>query len=230
MFIGGMDMRLRQYGGGPSPLLGFFDSFWKLGDTSDAIGSNTLTNSANPVTFSAGKIGDAGNFVAASSEALTRAAVTFSGGSFTVVAWFKTTSAANQYIVSWNDNAAGNVNLSIGAFAAGKVAFYTNASGTTDVRTVSTYNDGNWHLAIAYHDSTTGINTLIVDNGTPITRAGTTNVASTSSAFAIGRYADSAAAFMNGSIDAVGVADGKVPTAAQITALWNNGNGVEPPL
>lgn len=212
-------------------LNGFFTSFWKVADLSDSIGSNTLTNSASPVTFSAGKIGNAGNFVAASSQVLSRANVSITGPKFTFTAWFKTTASytANAYVVGYGPNTpTGGANVQInGASADGKIRFYTFNGGGLCL-SASAYNDANWHLLVAYSQGTGGSNFLIIDNGTPVSNTGATNVTGTMT-FSIGAF-NGSSLFWNGMIDAVGIADNKTPTAAQITAMWNGGAGAEPPF
>jgi hypothetical protein len=216
-----------------SPLIGFPTNFWKLDSLNDEIGSLTLTNSATPVTFTAGKIGNAGTFVRASSEFLSRGAATFTGPSFTLWAWFKSTDTNYKYIFDWNAIGGGQVALVVNFPSAGtgKVTFSTDLNIAPRVDSAaSTYNDGGWHLAVAYHDSGTGNNVLILDNGTPVTTGSTSNVASATAALNIGEYTGGGIYYYDGQIDAVMVADNKKPTAAQITAAWNSGFGVEYPF
>ena len=68
-------------------------AYWKLEEASgaraDAIGANTLTDS-NTVTVAAGRVGSAGQFVAANSETLTsvdNAALSMGNIDFTLSAW-----------------------------------------------------------------------------------------------------------------------------------------------
>lgn len=219
---------LMQAQTGSSALSGFFTSFWKLADTSDSIGSLTMTQSATPVTFSAGKIGNAGNFDTTPRFLLNSTAVV-AGGSFTVACWAKTSSAVvNQWVFSYWDNTSGSVQLYLNTAAVGKVSFRTEIAKVLS-STASTYNDGQWHLIVAYHDGATGINTLVVDNGSPDTLAATADVAAGTHPMSIGRYSAASINF-TGMVDACGIADGKTPSAAQLTAMWNAGVGAEPPF
>ena len=207
-------------------LSGFFTSFWKLADTSDSIGSTTLTNSATPVTFVAGLVGNAGNFVRASSENLS-AAPSYTGTSFTGSCWINTTLAgANAGAFVWIAGDTSGVRLVLNT--AGKIEFWTNAAAAPKATSVASLNDGSWHHIVFYHDGTAHTNTLVVDNGTPVVAAAAGEFLAGAGSLTIG--STGAAQFWNGKIDACGVADGKTPTAAQITALYNAGAGVEPPF
>ena len=217
-------------GTAPSALIGFYTNFWKLADLTDSIGSLTLTN-ANAVSFGPGKIGNAATFVAASFQSLGTASGNFTGPKFTISMWFKLTGIGAQRLFTWNNNNAGSVNVQVnGGSGAGKLLFFTDLNASKYVETtVNTYNDGNWHLVIAYHDGS-GNNVIILDNGSPITLAATADVTSgPSHVIQIGTDF-SLSAYVNGMIDAIGIADNKIPSAAQITAMWNAGAGVEPPF
>lgn len=208
-------------------LTGFFTSFWKLADTSAAIGSFTLTNSGSPVTFSAGKIGNAGNFVRASSQQLTATTFSFTGPSATIACWIKTTLVGGNEGI-FNYTAPDTTVINIRLNTTGNLVFGTNAGGTSLLTSSGTYNDGNWHLIVAYHDSGSGINTMVIDNGSPQTLGSTANPASGSATANIG--SNSGAQFWDGMIDACGFADNKIPNASVLTELWNSSNGNEPPF
>lgn len=216
--------RSQSNGGSASVLAGFFTSFWKLADTADAIGSNTLTN-GGLVTFGAGgKIGSCGTGVNNAASKLTATIIYPTGGKdFTVAAWFKSSSAANQYLF----------NVALNAGMALTVNGATSANFLTDVGHIATKAgslvDGNWHLLVGWYDAAATTNNLNVDHGTTVTTtAGAT--APLTGARATSLFLDTGASFaVIGSLDAMGFGPTK-PTQAILDALWNAGAGVEPPF
>jgi hypothetical protein len=219
-----------------SPLTGFYTSFWKMVDLTDSVGSLTLTNSATPVVFSAGLIGNAGTWSSDQAQFLRRAAVAFTGPSFTISLWMNLTTgkgATRRVQLSWNGVAAGSFQITTDISGAGVISFYTDAAGGAGKRcdsVANTYADSTYHLIVASHDGVSKVNSLWIDNGTVVTMAATADVANASAILSIGNYSD-LDTFPNwGQIDAVGIADNKTPTSAQITAMWHAGVGAEPPF
>src|SRR5438876_10841799 len=87
-----------------STLLNGLTVYYALSNTSDATGGGLTLTNHNTVTFSAGKVGNAANFVAASSQYLSRAdsaAFQMGTGDFSVAAWVNFTSSANRDIISY---------------------------------------------------------------------------------------------------------------------------------
>lgn len=211
--------------GASAPLSGFYSSFWKLADTSDALGSLTLTNN-NGATFAAGKIGDAATLVRASTQFFSTA-FTFTGPACTASAWFKTTLVGGNAGI-FQFTAPDTTQFYVRLNTTGNIVLGTNAGGTSLLTSSGTYNDGNWHLVIASHASD-GTNSLIIDNGTPQTLGGNSNPGAGAATITIGSTVAGAQAW-NGQIDAVGFSDNQVMSTAQTTATWNGGVGVEPPF
>src|SRR5439155_23130905 len=91
-----------------SSLLNGLTVYYALSDTSDATGGGLTLTNHNTVTFSAGKVGNAANFVSASSQYLSQAdSAAFQMGAstdFTGAAWTKSGSGSAKYIVGYGDN------------------------------------------------------------------------------------------------------------------------------
>lgn len=221
-----------RFKGGPSALNGFFTSFWKLADTADSIAANTLTNN-NGVTFSAGKIGNAAtNFVTASQRSLSAAdaANLRAASQFTISFWAKWSVAASSSFIA-KDSAT---DREFTVDYSGGLRFYVNG-GAAGVVSVTLPADSAWHNIIAWYDGSVASHhtiNIMRDNGTVSTLDITTTNPPTGNAnFRIGArdYAGSEG-YLTGSIDAVGWAQGRIPSAAIKAAIWNMGNGAEPPF
>ena len=130
-------------------------AYYKLEDVNDSVGTNHLTN-ANTVTFTAGKFGNAANFVGTSSQALyvSNATAWKQTGNFSVSFWAKT-SSDEQYLAqasAYDGQAAGWFIYQTGT----KLRFYIcNHAGTNPyVETTAAINDGNWHYYVCLWNGT----------------------------------------------------------------------------
>ena len=151
------------------------------------------------------------------------AALNFGAGSFSVAAWFKTTATGFNRIVSkGNYGWTPGYWMSVGHGADGRVA--TGLGGGSPGNSIlfwsnNTFNDGQWHHAVAVYDRAGGTAQLYVDgvaqnvteiSGSCASASGTTvNISACSNAtatgsdpFSIGSH-DGTAEFFNGSIDDV---------------------------
>lgn len=228
-------LRRRNVGGvAPNAWLflnGFFNSFWKLADENDAIGSNNLTN-VNTVTFGAGKIGNAANYVAASSQVLTKAGQTLLANSVSrsIAFWFKPTATGINTQHSFLST--GNIPLEtqpivlFGVSQGGDKLLYAYHGGAYRKGTTVLV-AGTWYSVFATFDqATTTLNVYL--NGVleigPIVAGdvlGFTHYDNLYIGSGFGGYWD-------GMIDAVGIASNKVASPAQIAAFYNSGLGIEP--
>jgi hypothetical protein len=222
-----------------SLLTGFYTSFWKMADLSDSIGTMTLTNSAAPVTFSAGKIGNAGNFVAASATNLSHVDdVSLRGTtSFTVSFWLKLTDRTAPYAIftkslySVSNSGEFGMDVNNGG-TAGKVRFFIENGATFNILTATNaIPDTNYHFVVAWWDSVAAMLNLSIDGGAATQQATTATPAGTAVPFVIGADGNVAPGLpLNGQVDTFGFVKGKTPSAAQIAAGWNAGVGAEPPF
>lgn len=217
-------------------------SHWKLDEASgnaiDAHGSNTLLD-VNTVTSNPGKLGTARQFTAANGELLTTPDVASlsigSGVLMTLATWVymdsvpgsgarhnivaKRTGPSPEYFMGWNNpyfefcacSAVGNANFT--------------AANSTSFGGPST---GQWYFVVGWYD---GVNLNIQINDGPVdSTAYTLDIYDGLGAFAIGGYYDAGGnEFWDGRIDSVSLWK-RVLTAAERTALYNAGFGLDYPF
>lgn len=199
--------------------------FWKLSDTSDALGVRTLTNNGS-TPFVAGKVGNCADMLIASGQYLSRASATLGfTTAMTISVWYKQDSAANDKTIIQ----IGNDGLNPRNFLKME-SNYWHVGGNTQTTTTTggiatSTNWINWIITIdgtTAHSYVNGADTPVTLNeafGTDISRA-----------FYIGAYNNgSETANFNGLIDAVGLWSRAI-TAAEVADLYNAGTGLEHPF
>jgi hypothetical protein len=231
MLSGLMDMDIKPLGG-----LGLqtgVSAFWSLENTSwldDTGNGNTLTPSATPPTIVSGVVGNAANFVRASSEQLsiaTNSFVTVGTGSFSLQCWVKVAAGASGW--GWF---AKNVGQSFGNneweffgnFTSARVYafnFVKNGTNTTIINTTTPV-DTAFHHLVATFDGTTV--SLYLDAGAPFTvTPGGTLVAST---LPLTMGNSDATGFGDAAVDQCGIWKGRVLSVSDISHLYNGGAGL----
>lgn len=207
--------------------------FWKLADTR-GVNGNTFTNN-NSTTFTSGKVGNAGTFVAASTQSLhVPTKVWGVGNAWSVSSWHKSTSTGGCIWQIGDDlaNPSGSVHSSFkfessyvyGSNNAGNI--FKHYNGITDstgvwLHTVVTWDGTNLKVYRDGADITAGL-------GKPTDNAGT--MSDLTRKFRLGA-ADNVVIQSphNGQIDAVGLWSRAI-TAAEVTTLYNAGTGMEYPF
>ncbi len=137
-----------------------------------------------------------------SNDYVALAGTTLGTANFTISAWFKTSSGGRQAIVS--TYTSGDVGIIFDVLAGGKVRFAcVNGSGSNLILadSAATYNDGNWHFAMAVRDGSASAK-LYVD-GTVVSVTGIGNANLGSGAMRIGAVVSGYTGFMAGRIDDV---------------------------
>lgn len=207
-------------------------SYWKLDNTSDSVGSNTLTNN-NSVTFVAGKIGNCANFVSASSQYFTGSSLGISGSSARSVSfWYNMTSYANnQEFIGWGPLTSNNYWY---VFTTSSGNINVSQYGSASLTTTNTFGTGSWiHVGVTYDGSgsLSSSSTKIYVNGVLQATNSPSNSAmnTTATPFAIGARSDGAADYVNGKMDEVGVWS-RALSADEISQLFNSGRGNAYPL
>lgn len=231
--------RLSSFNRRVSTLTASLVSFWKLTDLADSYGANTLTNN-NAVTFAAGKVGNAANFAAASSQYLSRAdnaTLRLGGTSFTIAFWVNLANkSGTRALVTKYDPGANKRSYELD---------YTNATdrfrfvlssdglaGTTVVLLADNFGApaaGVWYFVVVTYTLGTGQMSISVNNGTANTATLSGGAFNGDNAFAIGARFNSGAVDIphDGLIDAVGIWK-RVLTNTEIAYLYNSGTGREP--
>ncbi|MCB9434659.1 MAG: hypothetical protein H6668_22070 [Ardenticatenaceae bacterium] len=150
-------------------------------------------------TVVTGKFGDGARFDG-TEDYLTQDPLDFATGDYTIAAWFKTSAATSQTILTALDQGNGRKAVHLDLDASGHVRFTHNfptlASPTVDVTSSSTYKDNQWHFVVVTLEN--GRLTLTVD-GTDVTTATETGHAAGLLDIEIGR--DSSGSYFNGWLD-----------------------------
>jgi hypothetical protein len=208
-------------------------SFWDLDELSgvryDAFGPNHLTDN-NTVGYTAGKVNNAANFVAANLEYLeiTDAAqqgLKFGDSDFTIACWVKlaTVSAYRFFITKSTDPSAYEYALDHTGSA---YRFYCKNATTLTPVTGFGAATGAWAFVVGWHNSVANNVNLQVNNATPVSASHTGGCQATSAPVRLGAYGSSSGAnFMDGAIDEIAVWN-RVLTADEKTELYNGGAGI----
>lgn len=228
--------RLILFGGQQSSLLNGLISYWKMDEASgtaiDSIGVNALTANNNPLGV-AGKINNAREFVAASSQSLqVLDNPSFDFQVFTWAAWVKLTTKTATMVIAGKYLITGGQEEWMVRYTTGSDRFEMvgTADGSTDV-TLTANNFGSpsvgvWYLLVAKRTSA-GLMSLSINNGTP----NTTALASLFNGTAEFRFGarGGGVQFLNGALDESGLWSREL-TADETTNLFNLGAGKTPPF
>jgi hypothetical protein len=227
-------LRQGTVSGGASPLLNGLVAYYKLDDPSggtrfDSAGTNHLTDNGG-VGSVIGKQGNAADFDAANNEYLDGGDILDIGdGSLTVSCWFKTTSSNTIVPLigkPWGGNKPGRYAIFL---SNGEVqGLVQDTAGTKSVASASTYNDGNWHLAVQVIDRTNGL-FLYADNTLVDSATGAiTGTLNSPDSFVIGLYSN-LGTYLDGDVDESGIWK-RALTAPERTQLYNGGAGITYPF
>jgi hypothetical protein len=209
-------------------------AYYPLENLNDVSGNGlTLTNN-NAVTFTAGKVVNAANFVAASHQWLSHADdALFRMGDidFTIAAWVNLASkGANtgqiagkrftgnlEYYLRWNVS-SDRFNLEVSPDGANPSHIEATTFGSPSLST--------WYFVVAFHDSVNNLLGISVNNGTVDTTPYSTGVFAGTALFGIGCWTDfpNTSEFWDGLIDEVAIYKRLLAPSEQ-TALYNNGFG-----
>jgi hypothetical protein len=195
------------------------------GGRSDSTGLNALTDN-NTVVGSAGKIGNAADFVAASLEFLSRIDTdnSLDGGDtdFTFSLWLKTTAVVQSAIFT-KSNAT---DYALDMVAAGTLR-WEMTSYAQFAQPVTVINDGNWHHVACWHTASTGILSIAIDNGTVTNSLALGSYTTDNNPFLIGF--NNVGTYFTGSVDEMGRWS-RLLTVAERTSLYNGGTGITYPF
>lgn len=214
-------------------------SYWTLDEVStgaapvtrnDSFGTNHLTDN-NTTASAAGKISDAGSFVAINSEYLScasNASLQTGDIDFTVSAWVNYTDLVGGKILLSKWNALGEWRL--GSLGTGSSFDFIVGDGATSAAVTSgtVATAGAWYFVVVWHDSTLNTINIQVNDGATVSAVWTTGLSSTAFDFEIGAQASGITCF-NGLIDEVGFWK-RLLTATERTALYNSGVGLSYPF
>jgi len=213
-----------------------FQAYWALENVNDSHGSNTLTN-VNTATFSAAKVNNGVSLASASLQYLTiadNAPLSVADINFTCGGWFRlTTKSADMVMISkWNTSSQREYEL-LYLLSADRFRFQISTNGTAvsafvAADTFGSPSTGTWYFVVFEHDADANEIRIRVNDGTPDATAHTGGVRNGTSDFRIGARS-TAGVYWNGLIDEVFFAK-RLLTSAELTYLYNSGNGRTYPL
>lgn len=206
---------LNQTISSPIPQSGLV-AYYPLDSVTDNLSLHNLTNTG--VTFTTGKIGNGGDFERGESDHMHTPAMG-DLSSMTFCAWVKEETATGQHFIF--DRTAPNANMYL-AFNADDATFsWAGGSGLGGSSTVNITRDTNWHF-ICVSGSSTATNKIYYD-GADIGFSGTSGITdNTNPEFTLGEY--NGGTWFDGMLDEVGFWN-RILTQAEITTLYNSGNG-----
>ena len=212
-------------------------AYWSLDEASgnaiDAATGNDLTETVGTIASTTGRVSTARDFEATETEyfAIADNADLSTGDiDFTIAAWVQLESkpATEMDIVSKFETSGNQREYRMRYFnTTDRLTWTVDSNGATPVTVSwgSAPSTATWYFVVAWHDSVNNVIGISVNDGTPVTSAHTVGVLNGTSPFHIGALGRAAATFYwDGLIDEVGLWK-KVLTAAEITWLYNAGNG-----
>jgi len=141
-------------------------------------------------------------------------------GNLSISFWFKTSSASNMRIAGKDGGSASNRNYTT-IISSGLVGFKIYKSDTgASVFTTGTYNDGNWHNAVAVNDGSDL--KIYIDGSLKNTNSGGGGTIDNDTVdFEIGRMGNNTK-FFNGNLDEVSIWNSALSSDA-VTEIYNSG-------
>jgi hypothetical protein len=200
-------------------------------DVSGSYNNGVLQNSPTSTTDRFGNTNSAYSFNGSSQFISTTTQYT-GLNDFTYSIWFNTTTTNGGKLIGFGDSQtgqSGNFDRHIYMNNAGVIYFGVYPGGIKTINSVSSYNDGTWHLATASLSSTAGMK-LYIDGALVASDASTTSGQSYSGYFKLafdnlsGWTSSPSSNYFNGSLDDVLIYNTAL-TAAQVTTLYNNPDG-----
>ena len=201
-------------------------SYYKLDDTADSHGANTLTNNGSVSFATAGKIGNsAGTFNTGSQRLDVANAMGFTSTSTnTYNFWVKFNAVSGYLFDTFTTSGASKRHLLYGS--TDRINTYINVTDASISTGAASITTGVWYMLTLTHSSGAYelfLNSVSKGTATPGGTSGLSNL------FAIGNASDSYTVPINGQIDEYGVWD-RVLTGAEITSLYNGGVGLQYPF
>lgn len=197
-------------------LIAWYDLEESSGTRYDAHGSNDLTPSG-PVGQMAGVVGNAAQFIQASSGALDTPAGAFNvTGDFAIAFWWRAGAGDNNFIID-----------ALSGYSGGGIRVQERDGydlvGTSQVRTGMSFPEGEWHFYVIGADN--DCPRVSMDGAPAATGSSAGPRTQTDRVLRFGgRLSNSR--YPNGDLDSVGLWQGRFLTDAEIAQLYNSGNGL----
>jgi hypothetical protein len=219
---------IQQQGGSGSTLLVDLVSWWAMEEASgtryDAHGSNDLTDGITTPN-AAGKVSNAADFEGA--DYMYKTAPHGLGGgakSFSCAFWIHADALGTNALVSVARGATAGTTDWVFQYDGGAIKLYVPSASTFYNASGGALSTATWYFVYGEFNYATNTISISVDDGTPGTAAGPTTPNDTGQDFAVGAYLN-VGRYFNGRIDEVAYWD-RILTGAEITELYNAGNGI----
>ncbi len=200
-------------------------------DTSDSAGSFTLTN-VGGTTFTSGLVSNAATFNGSTQYLHSLAGAL--AGTFAIAFWMKTSTTQIAELVCQRSTTGSDGDRWVSILDTDhKVKFAVFQTGLAADVIASTVDcdDGTWHFIVFSYDAATKIQSLIVDNGTPVTNTNLLPAYNVNPepplTFGVDRNSGTLQLFYTGQLDACRFWAGTIPSSAALTALYNAGAGLQ---
>ena len=207
---------------------------WSLDEASgtraDSIGSEDLAESLFTVGSATGKFDTAADFEASTVfNYLERSdsgssALSVSDIDFCVWIWFKIESVPGTMTLICKGSSAVDSH-EYALFIFGDAVYFRVQNGATSVNQGSGLDDGEWHLAMGFHDSANNLIGVSVDGAAFTTTSYSGGVTDSAATFIMGGDSGGSRGF-DGLLDDAGLIKSYVFTDADATELWNGSAGV----
>lgn len=210
--------------GGTSDLYTKLVAFWKLdeasGNRADSVGANTLTDT-NTVTSNTGLVyANAAEFLAANNEHLTindNAALSVGGVNFAIAFWAYKAATGTKVLLAKDYTTAYQIFQS----DTNTIHFQTTSSNLPVSADGFTLNA--WHFVFASYSTTGHTHSISCDNGALTTATRDSGPTDNAAAFTLG--SQNGSLYFTGRIGPVMMWKAYIPTADDITWLYNAGAG-----
>jgi hypothetical protein len=209
----------------PSPhLLQNLISYWKLDETSgstlaDAHGSNPLTYNAGTTSPFAAIINNGQYFSGGANAGHASNADLQVTGSFFFSFWARMDdNAVNQVIINKDDYSSNRDYLIFYNGASGTGFGFIVNGGASSISKGANETAFSWHNVVCWYDASDQKLRMRIDDATTYTAAAAGSLVQTAQPFSIGGF--------TGLLDEIGFWKGRIPTATEITALYNGGAGL----
>lgn len=207
-------------------------SYWQMGNANDSHGTNHLTNN-NSVSFTTGKVGNAGDFENGSNHYLSIASnnsLRTGDIDFTLTCWVRMESKSQAGGIVGKGAAIGTTTLEYlveYVLTSDCFRFLISDGSSLVVREATTLGSpstATWYFIVSWHDSVNNTLNIQVNDGNVDSTAHSTGVALDTEPFEIGRASATSVRDFDGLIDEVGFWK-RVLTSDERTDLYNSGNG-----
>jgi hypothetical protein len=202
------------------------------GTRADAHGSSPLSTLVGTPGGTTGKVANCTTFSGTSQSLSAGDTAALSTGDidFSIACWvyFVATSGTPFIIAKWRPTATQSEYVLFYNSSTSRFEFRVSSTGANETAVVANNfgaaSTSTWYFVVAWHDSVGNTIQICVNDGTPNSTSYSSGLADRTAEFALASYYHNSSNYLNGRLDEVGFWK-KVLSAAEITELYNSGNG-----